>query len=358
MNRPTDPVPWGDDRLDSAFVALAALHPTPVEFSDRVIEAVRAETRDQGRFGWLRFAPLVATAMLAVVALVGLAVTGPLNDPREPTDTTALPSAAPSTVPASPSAATPPTAVLGLGVMSVADAIAVRDAGVDDRELGVRGWYTPIPPIPCPYTPATSPVQPVCPDDWSVLMQDPESVVTRRENGFEGRSPDGPSFQVDFDELDTSWAQLPLEPGPSTPIEIVVVGHFDDRRSFACPAAEVDVCRDRFVVDRVDWADGRSVPMSALDLVDGGAASSAAEVEATVRATVQGAEFLSMVAVDGEFGLQRMEPSIGVFAPLQGQRAVWVVRLLDRCVVRCTARGAGEFGTYLVVDGTDALFKV
>jgi len=267
-----------------------------------------------------------------------------------------------SVSPTSTSTPTPmsslPPSVMGMPIIGVGQAIAVRDAGMDDRELAVRGWFTSVPPIPCPYTAATSPVQPVCPDDWMVLMQDPESVVTRLENGFEGRAPTGPSFQIDLDDLDRTWEPGLPAVGPATPIEVVVVGHFDDRRSFACPAAQIDRCRDRFVVDRVAFADRRSVPTSALDLVDGGAVSTAAEVEATIDESVMGAELLSMVAVDGELGLQRVEPSNGVFAPVHGQRAIWVVRLLDRCVIRCTARGAGEFGTYLVVDGTDALFKV
>lgn len=265
-----------------------------------------------------------------------------------------LPPVSPTPIPL----ATLPSNIMGIPIIGVGDAIAVRDDDVNDRELAVRGWFSPISPMSCPYTLATSPVQPVCPDDWTVLMEEPESLVTVAPDGFEGRTPTSPSFQIDFDDLDRTWEpELPVV-GPATPIELVVVGHFDDRRSFACPLADVDRCRDRFVVDRVAFADGRAMPTSALDLVDGGAVSAAAEVEATVSETARGAEFLSMAAVDGELGLQRVEPSIGVFAPLQGQRAVWVVRLLDRCVIRCTARGVGEFGTYLVVDGTDALFKI
>ena len=35
-----------------------------------------------------------------------------------------------------------PTQVAGLTVISVSDAIAIRDAGVDGRELAVHGWLT------------------------------------------------------------------------------------------------------------------------------------------------------------------------------------------------------------------------
>ncbi len=342
-----------------AFAALANAQPVPTDMTRRVVAGIRAGSHGRMAAGWHRFAPVLTTATIVGVFVIGLAMLGPLRTGRGlPESTDVPPSAGPSTDRTPMSSATLPSSIMGMPIIGVGDAIAARDNGVNDRELAVRGWFSPIGPMPCPYTPAMSPVQPVCPDAWTVLMEEPQSLVTVVRDGFEGRDPSGPSFQIDLDDLDRTWAPDLPAVGPAMPIELVVVGHFDDRRSFACPG-EVDLCRDRFVVDRVAFADGRPVPTSALDLVDGGAVSTAAEVAATVSETVRGAEFLSMVAVDGELGLQRVEPSIGVFARLQGQRAIWVVRLLDRCVIRCTARaGAGEFGTYLLVDGTDTLFKI
>jgi hypothetical protein len=40
-----------------------------------------------------------------------------------------------------PSQSGPPTDALGLPVLSIDEAIAIRDAGVDDREIAVRGWF-------------------------------------------------------------------------------------------------------------------------------------------------------------------------------------------------------------------------
>ncbi|MGP1674308.1 MAG: hypothetical protein ACTS8Z_03720, partial [Candidatus Limnocylindrales bacterium] len=282
MNRPVDPGPWDDDRLEAAFVAVAAAHQVDTELTARTVTAVRAASRSRTVRGWPRFAPLMAATSIALVLIVGLAVTRPGPDVLRAPDATPMP---PSAQPSDAEAPRPDT-VLGIPVISVVGAMTIRDTGIDDRELAVRGWYTAVPPIPCPYTPATSPVQPVCPDDWVVLMQDPESTVARLENGFQGSGAVGPSIHIDLDDLDTSWAPTSVELGPSTPIEIVIVGHFDDRRSFACPAAEVDACRDRFVVDRVDWAGGRPLPTSAFDLVEGGASSTAADVEAMVRETI------------------------------------------------------------------------
>jgi len=113
----------------------------------------------------------------------------------------------PPAVPTDPPASTRPTAstgpsapaeVLGLPVITVPDALAVRDGGTNDRELAVRGWFSPFAPISCP-APArwpVSPVEPDCPDPWVVLMEQPESLATAQASRFEGRPPTGPSFQA------------------------------------------------------------------------------------------------------------------------------------------------------------------
>lgn len=237
--------------------------------------------------------------------------------------------------------------------ISVSEAIAIRDAGPDGRELVVQGWFSPIAPLSCPYTPATSPIQSVCPDQWIVLMGDPESLVTVRNDGFEGREPNGPAFQIDLDDLDTSWIPALPTVGPAAPIEIVVVGHFDDRRSFACP--EEQACRDRFVVDEVQAADGRTLPFSAPDYADGGAASSVEAIRTLVTDAVPGTAILSMAAVNGA-DMQRIEPNIMAFVPFQEERVVWVVRALDRCEGLCRAGVVGAPQTFVVVDGTDRVF--
>lgn len=237
--------------------------------------------------------------------------------------------------------------------MGVWEAITIRDAGPDGRELAVRGWFSPIGPLSCPYTPAASPIQPVCPDPSIVLMEDPESLVTVLGDGFEGREPTGRSFQLELDDLDTSWVPALPTVGPAAPIEIVVVGHFDDRRSFACP--EVQVCRDRFVVDQVRTADGRTRPFSVLDYVDAGAAASVEAIRTLVTSAVPGTTILSMVAVNGA-DMERIEPNIMAFVPFQEERAVWVVRTLDPCRDPCGAGVVGAPQTFVVVDATNRVF--
>jgi hypothetical protein len=237
---------------------------------------------------------------------------------------------------------------MGLPVISVSDAIAIRDGGIDDREMAIHGWFSPIGPMSCPYTPATSPVQAVCPDQYVVLMAEPESLVTREANGFSGREPAGPSIQIDLDDLEVGWQPGLPDLGPAQPIEIAVVGHFDDRRSSACPADLLTGCRDRFVVDRVDWVNGATQPTSLFDLVPG-VGGPFDDAQAIIDAVRPGGVVLSAVHADGDSGLRRIEPALAdQGSGLIQEKAVWVVSVLDR----------GVLATYAVVDSTGSMYEL
>jgi len=243
-----------------------------------------------------------------------------------------------------------PAEVFGLEVISVPAALEVRDSGADDRELAVRGWFSPIGPISCP-APATwpvSPVEPNCPDQWVVLMEASGSLVTVTDSGFESRLPTGSFFQIDLDDLDRAWQPRLPTLGPAEPVEIVVIGHFDDRRSDVCPGEVRAACEDRFVVDRVAWVDGTEQPTSLVVEVEG-LASTDEGIARDVRNESPDGLVLSTAVVDGATGIGRIEPSLGTGrGGFIDQRAIWVVRVLegDRAV------------TYLVVDGTDAIFEM
>lgn len=248
-----------------------------------------------------------------------------------------------------------PAELFRLEVMLVATALEVRDAGADDRELAVRGWFSPIGPISCtppattpPATRPVSPLEPNCPDQWVVLMDAPESLVTVTDGGFEGRLPTGSFFQIDLDDLDRGWQPGLPTLGPAEPVEIVVIGHFDDRRSALCPDEVEAACRNRFVVDRVAWVDGVEQPTSLVTEVEE-LASTQDGIGAVVRNESPDGLVLSTAVVDGSTGIGRIEPSLGTGrGGFIDQRAIWVVRVLegDRAV------------TYLVVDGTDAIFEM
>ena len=136
--------------------------------------------------------------------------------------------------------------------------------------------------------------------------------------------------------------------GPPEPVEIVVVGHFDDRRSSLCPDDVEDACRDRFVVDRVAWVSGTEQPSSlviGVERLD----STEDEIAAVVGGESPGGRVLSTAIVDGATGIGRIEPSLGTGrGGFIDQRAIWVVRVLEDSLTV----------TYLVVDGTDAIFEM
>ncbi len=252
--------------------------------------------------------------------------------------------------------ADPPSEVLGLPVISVDDALAVRDAGADDRELAVRGWFSPIAPISCP-APATSPVSPVepnCPDQWVVLMQEPESLFTARADGAEGHLPTGDAFQIDLGGLDTSVLPGMPELGPAEPAEIVVIGHFDDRKARLCPPDVEQACRDRFIVDRVDSIDGEPIALSHVVMLDdGGPRSSMADVQAVLAAAAPDATVLSVVVADNA-RIGDIEPTLEVDVTEFGDGASWILSV--RWVIRTLEGGWPR--TYVVTDGIDEVWRM
>ena len=338
--RSTPSEPWDDERLGAAFAARASRTRTPEDLASTVGAALR--TRPGSVVEWRRLLAPAAVVILAFGAVGGgLALRGSSGVVETTDGPTPEPSAAAADSWADREA-------VGLPIISVSDAIAIRDAGVDSREIAVHGWIAPVLPVPCPYTPATSPVQPVCPDDQVVLMEEPESLVTPNGNGSSRRSPTGPHFQIDLDDLDGAW-QRGVPVAPSTPpVEIAVVGHFDDRRSASCPLDMQAACRDRFVVDRVDWANGEAQPTSQVDLVVG-VGMPFDDVEHILDAVRPGVSILSAVHVDGDEGLRRMEPALAEGGSSLIQEAqLWVVRVLD----------AGELGTYVIVDSTGSIYEL
>ncbi|MBA2374489.1 MAG: hypothetical protein H0V74_09875, partial [Chloroflexi bacterium] len=235
-----------------------------------------------------------------------------------------------------------PSDIFGLPVVTVGEAIMVRDAGVDDRELAVRGWFGGIAVLSCPASiaPIVSPVEPSCPDPFTWITEKPEPPGTINVTG--------PAINPDFDDLDTGWMPRVTGAGPAVPVEIVAVGHFDDRRSAVCPAWAVHACRDRFVVDRVARVNGAEPPRSLVIEVEG-LASTEDEVAAVVGNESPGGPVLSTAIVDGATGIGRIEPSLGTGrGGFIDQRAIWVVRVLEDSLTV----------TYLVVDGTDAIFEM
>jgi hypothetical protein len=239
---------------------------------------------------------------------------------------------------------------VGLPIISVSEAIAISDAGIDDREIAVHGWFHPIPLVGCPAPPPpTSPVQPVCPDQFRWLTEQMESLTTVSATGASASPPTGPAVHPDLDLIDHGWAPGIPASGAATPVEVVLVGHFDDRRSSLCPAAEEDACRERFVVDRVDWVNGETQPMSVVAEVEEQRSSTADEIAALAQRHAPRGTILSVFVTDGATGLVRAEPVVAASAPdLMAAAAVWGIRVLE----------GGRVSTYLIPDGSDDIYQV
>ena len=146
----TNRVDWDDARLDAAFQARAARVAGPA--ADLAEDAIRRldrgrPTRITSRRGWLA----AAAGIVVLVGLAGVVAFRPAPPPP-PAAASATPGA---TGPATAAASAALEAVLGEPI-SVSAAIAVRDGTeANGRELVVEGFLSPMPVIPCPFTPAT-----------------------------------------------------------------------------------------------------------------------------------------------------------------------------------------------------------
>jgi hypothetical protein len=320
MTTPQDP--WSAERLEAAFQARARQHEAPAGLTPAVVEAVRhaGAPPAQGR-PWASLVPLAAALSLLAVVLGG-----PLLAGRSPVSTDP-----PSSV--APSASDVDERVFGLPVIDVRAAAAIRDAGVDDRALAVRGWLA-FDGIECPAVGPgpVSPLQLGCDGERRALLASPDVGLV----GY-GADPD-PSVLL---QALLDWA--PDVP-PSQLAELVVVGHFDDRRATLCPPDELQACRDRFVVDRLVAVDGREVADRPVDQ-DIGAHRSLEEVESAVTAVAPTSTILSATPYRGD-GLYRVEP--GLDRPMLGGADDGAMTFLP--VWRVQALDDGRVSTFLVTD--------
>jgi len=341
MTTSTPRAPWDDERLAAAFAARAARAVPPVDLASSANAALRA--RPGSEVIWRRLIVRAAVVILAVGAVSGgIALLGAQRGSSGPGQPMDSPSANPS---ASPSPFDPWAGreAMGLPVISVSDAIAIRDGGVDDREIAVHGWFWPVGAIPCTLPPP-QPLEPVCLDHYIVLMAEPEKLGTGGSTGYHGDEPTGPSFQIDLDDLDSAWQ--PALP-PSQPVEIAVVGHFDDRLSTSCSAEQQNACRDRFVVDRVDLVNGSRQPTSVVDYVEG-AGKPFDEAQAVIDVVRPGVTVLSATHGIGGFDPPRIEPSFFYHSLGLKQEAMWIVSVLDH----------GAVATYVFIDSTADLYDI
>ncbi len=339
---------WDDDRLAAAFHGLAD-RPPPASLAGTIHDQIAGTRPDRRWLGsWGRPLAAGAIGLAAIVVAVALVGLGRFGDHGN--GTVGSPSPAPSRSP-SGSAQPSPTSLFGLDTISVSAALAVRGAGIDDRELAVNGWFGPhLMPTCTPMEPAQSPVQPQCPDQFVWLTEDPESLIHLGSDGLSMQGPRGPAFNLDLDGIDDSWEPAPPQTSTadgSAPEQVVVIGHFDDRRAQLCPTDEIQTCRDRFVVDRVAWVGGQTQPRDQV-ILGGPPRSTTDDISRVVAAESPGSPILSTTIVDGPSGLVPFEPTLAGTSALTNEPILWIVRVLE----------TDHVVTYIVIDGTDAIYEM
>jgi hypothetical protein len=317
-DRSTD---WPDDRLADAFHARTEARPTPSDLSAATIDRIRrVPTVALRRLRLARVGGLVAVA--AVIAIVAIAlVARPLTDRIADEGST-----------------------FGLPVLGVSEAIAIRDRGVDDRELAVHGFYATFGAMPCPaptdMTGMNNPTRLWCQSAATWLMEQPERLNSRTSTSVVSRPPTGPAIQPGLDLVEPTG----FAPNPDDPFAVVFIGHFDDRRADFCPADVQPACADTFIVDRIN----RGYAMT--DKVRGDAG-----INALISRVDPSLLILSRRVVPIE-DLGSMEP---VYAATGGvpsyvSNAAWLVTALPPV----DANGRAIVRTFVIFDGTDVISEI
>jgi hypothetical protein len=331
-DRPTD---WPDDRLAAAFRARADAHPTPSDLLVATMDRVRrvprvAPTRDR----FVRLGGLVAAA--AVLAIVAVAlVSGPTAGPIGSAGPTTLGSGGLTT--------------FGLPVLSVAEAIAIRDGTADDREIAVHGFVSGRLLASCPFDPRPpNPTDLRCPEGSTWLMSEPESVVTRTSNSVTMHGPAGPALNPGLALVDTTG--VVSDSDVANPV--LFIGHFDDRRADSCPVDIRPTCADTFIVDRIDRGTMQTVTFN--DQAAAGQTDS--EIDALINRVDPTLRILSrrVVAIDRLAAIEPVYQQTPGGAPSYVSGAAWLVTALPPV----DGDGRAVARTFVIFDGTDSISEM
>ncbi len=327
--QPTD---WPDERLAEAFLARAAARPTPPDLAAATLERVRRSSPRESSRPWLRSFGAIGAAAAVVIVVAAIAIGRPAVEPGQ------SPSMAP-----------------GLQVMSVADAIAIREADPTDREIAVRGYFSPAPAMRCVESGlVANPIRLECPDAFQWLLDTPAPLGQITRTLPSGRV----GFQPILPFLDTS--ALGLSTAGERLVEVVLIGHFHDRRGHPnlCATGNDADC-DGFVVDGIRSVGGESVPASTLislepypDMPRHEPVWTPADVDRLLLAAAPDFEILSRVALPGH-RIRELEPALGTGAlGIIDRPVAWVVTGLE-----AGGGGAPVRRTFLLVDNTAEAYE-
>ncbi|MCI0343938.1 MAG: hypothetical protein L0221_00655, partial [Chloroflexi bacterium] len=332
----------------------------PSGLADRVMGEVVLNQRSARRFEISRWLAVAATLVVVVVLAVG----GGLGTP------TVDPSSSESSRPTAPTFTRPPTQTAGpitaadLPVLSVEEAIAIRDLPDRSDELAVEGWIDPVlarTPVSCTLIPVRSPLL----GCHAFFLS---SVSTPYVGG--GSVP-GPALAFRPIGINLGWIDAAHSTSrDAEPIAVVAVGHFDDRRSPLCrdiegpsPSDDRDRqaqfergCRDHFVVDQFASVSGAE-PGHHLERGSPRVVWSYAQAEQALQPYAQPAAILSSELVSAGalwFDEPALRGSPFSLASAPTELCIcpdlWLFRVL-------VDNGVPRVDTYIVVDGAAAVYR-
>ncbi|MFN8520292.1 MAG: hypothetical protein U0667_13060 [Chloroflexota bacterium] len=248
-----------------------------------------------------------------------------------------------------------PSEVAGLPVMGVAEAEALLRSGtVDGQAVAVAGYFDAFLGS-CP-----APLGPVGPlEDWCRFvaftdMRADAQLCRPTGDGSVCSSPSG-TYVAPFVMGETSGDPRSWLSGgwASEPAALVLIGHVGDPRQWQCPTDTQAECAGAFVVDRVAWAEGASVPPTAPETGDGRTGAAIAP-----RMTLD--QVATVIGLDDErllTGAPFRAADIATVDPrwnLVGDEVTWLVRSLDDPVGSDAAAPRPETA-WLVDDATGSV---
>jgi hypothetical protein len=164
-----------------------------------------------------------------------------------------------------------PSEVDGLPVTTVAEAVdLLRSGKLDGQAVAVAGYYDEIEPS-CPFPGRyIGPLERWC--RFDALADTPAGAQLCRpygNNGMSCQQPTGTYLSPFFMSETSGSVSSSLTGGAAgEPAALVLIGHVGDPRQWQCTAATHGECANAFVVDRIAWAQGQGVPLTAPQIGD------------------------------------------------------------------------------------------
>jgi hypothetical protein len=331
-----------DERIAS-YLRVRGDVPVPADLVQGALR--RAQSRPPAVV-WQRpqvlFGGLVAALALVVVAAIvvvnlpnpAVVVSSPSPSPSALASATPGPSesALPTptaTISAEPTGPTPmPTTVMGMPVLTVAQASQLLDNGeLNGRAVAVSGYFYSASGLGV--IPPGGPLLNPAPSYFVTFTDSPVDAVLCHSKGNETScrfTPDGVPYLTPFFMTETNALSAISEyQARGQPVNIVAIGHAGDARLLQCLPPNEAECARAFVVDRVAWVAGHDIPVAAADpYLDPPISPAKMTLTEVVGAIGLGDEVLTAVAIDAA-RVSTIDPRWNFV----GDNIAWVVRSLQ-----------------------------